>query len=252
MKKTFITISIAILTVSLIFTACTNSNNIIVDKYGDKYIAVTDDDGNMVQDQWGNLIIEVTDEKGEKATQKYIFPEKITNKKNTKIENSVVKINLPDKWEIEKNSALVRLVHNGKCSESKDSVCQIDFGYQNNYTLQEVYNNYMVSVVNLSTLGDDVKNITEDEITLMGMDAKVIYYSIESTNADVYYFVIENELAMMEIKAYIFDDCYSYESLVELINSCATAKKLPKNEYSTDPTKKFTQVQNEPTTDNNK
>lgn len=249
MKKTFISISVLILAISVVFTACSNGDNIIVDKYGDTYVAVTDDDGNKLQDSWGNLIIEVTDEDGEKATQKYVFPEKITNKKNTEIENAVVKIKVPDRWEINQSSSLVRLSHKEKCSSSGNAECQIDFTYQNNYTLQEVYNNYIISVIELSSLGDDIKNIKEDEITLMGKEAKVVYYSIESTNADVYYFAIENELAMIEIKAYVFDDCYSYEELVELINSCATVKKLAKNEISTDPTKKFTQVPKETTTE---
>ena len=94
MKKSLIIISAFLLVFATALTACGNKN-IIVDKDGHSYVPVTDKDGNKQQDKWGRLIIEQTDEDGSKVTQPYVFPDKITNKRNSEIENAVVSVKVP-------------------------------------------------------------------------------------------------------------------------------------------------------------
>ena len=231
MKKSLIIISSLLLVFSVALTAC-GSKNTIVDKDGKTYTYVTDENGN-------------------KVTQIYEFPDKITNKRNTKIENAVVSINVPDGWEVSEDTSFVRLRHNGKCTKSGVAACQLDFGYQQNLTLQETYNEYLTNVVKLSSLGDSISDIKEYEVTLMGKNAKAISYRVASENTDVYYFCIDNGEPMIEITAYVYDKCYDKDSIVELISSCATVKELPTDTVSTHPTDPFTKLSEKPTTTNN-
>ena len=113
MKKSLIIISALFLVFATALTACGNKN-VIVDKNGRTYTPVTDKDGNKQQDKWGRLIIEQTDEDGSKVTQPYDFPDKITNMRNTEIENAVVSIKVPSDWAVSKETSFVRLRHSGK------------------------------------------------------------------------------------------------------------------------------------------
>jgi hypothetical protein len=235
---------------SVVLTACGNSN-VIVDKDGYTYIAVTDEDGSKVQDKWGRLIIENTDADGNSVTQVYEFPDKITNKRNTKAENAVVNVTVPDGWEISQETSFLRLRHSGKCTKSGISACQIDFSYQQNLTLQETYNEYLTNTVKLSSVGGEISDITEYEVTLMGKNAKAISYRVASENTDVYYFCIDDGEPMIEITASVYDKCYDKDSIVELINSCATVKELPTDTVSTNPTDPFTKLSEKTTTENN-
>lgn len=56
---------------------------------------------------------------------------------------------------------------------------------------------------------------------------------------------------MIEITASVYDKCYDSDSMVELINSCATVKELPTDEVSTIPTAPFTKASENTTTANN-
>ena len=188
MKKSLIIISALLLVFATALTACGNKN-VIVDKNGRTYTPVTDKDGNKQQDKWGRLIIEQTDEDGSKVTQPYDFPDKITNKRNTEIENAVVSIKVPSDWAVSKETSFVRLRHSGKCTKSGVAACQIDFGYRQNRTLQETYNEYLINIVQLSQMGDSISDIKEYEVTLMGKNAKAISYRVasENTRADQKY-----------------------------------------------------------------
>ncbi|MEE1245674.1 MAG: hypothetical protein UHL70_00280 [Acutalibacteraceae bacterium] len=250
MKKSLIIISSLLLVFSVALTAC-GSKNTIVDKDGKTYTYVTDKDGNKLQDKWGHLIIENTDADGNKVTQIYEFPDKITNKRNTKIENAVVSVNVPDGWEVSEETSFVRLRHKGKCTKSGVAGCQLDFGYQQNLSLQETYNEYLTNVVKLSSLGDSISDIKEYEVTLMGKNAKAISYRVASENTDVYYFCIDDGEPMIEITASVYDKCYDKDSIVELISSCATVKELPTDTVSTHPTDPFTKLSEKTTTTNN-
>lgn len=251
MKKTLTIISVIFLVFAVVLTACGNSN-VIVDKDGYSYVAVTDKDGNKLQDKWGRLIIEVTDSDGNKSTQPYDFPDKITDKKNSKIENAVVSVNVPKNWAVSKETSFVRLRHEGSCTKSGVPSCQIDFGYSDNLTLQETYNQYLSNVAKLNTIDDKISDIKEYEVTLMGKNAKAISYKIDSEDTDVYYFCIDDGEPMIEITVSVYDKCYNDDSVVELINSCATVKELPTDTMSTNPTEKFTKLSENTTTENNK
>lgn len=243
MKKSLVIISCILLLTSIVLTACGDSN-VIVDNNGYSCTVVTDEDGSWVQDKWGNIIVENTDSDGNKVTQALNFPDKVTDKHNKKIENAVVSINVPSGWSVAESISFVRLRHNGKCSEtSSNSSCQMDFTYSQNLTLQETYNEYLVSVVKLASLdSDEITDIEEYEVTLMGKNAKAISYKIQSTKTDVYYFVIDDGEPMIEITVYVCNGCYDNDSLVELISSCATIKELPTDDSVTATTQKFTKA----------
>lgn len=243
MKKSLVIISCILLLMSITLTACGNSN-ILVDKYGYSHVVATDENGNWKQDKWGNLLVENTDSEGNKVTEPYDFPEKITDKHNKKIENAVVSINVPSGWSVSEVTSFVRLRHKGKCAKnSSNSSCQMDFTYSQNLTLQEVYNNYLANVVMLSSLdSDEITDIEEYEVTLMGKNAKAISYKISSTSTTVYYFVIDGGEPMIEITVHICGDCYDNASLVELISSGATIKELPTDDSVTITTQKFTKA----------
>lgn len=243
MKKSLVIISCILLLISVTLTACGNSN-IIIDNNGYSRKVATDEDGNWLQDKWGNIIVENTDSDGNKVTQPLNFPEKVTDKHNKKIENAVVSINVPSGWSVSEGTSFVRLRHNGKCSEmSSDSSCQMDFTYSQNLTLQETYNQYLASVIKLSSLNpDEITDIEEYEVTLMGKNAKAISYKIQSTKTDVYYFVIDDGEPMIEITVHVCNSCYDNDSLVELISSCATIKELPTDDSIIITTQKFTKA----------
>lgn len=250
MKKSLIILSALLLVFATALTACGNKN-VITDKNGHTYVPVTDDDGVKLQDKWGRLIIEKTDADGNKVTQPYEFPDKITNKRNSEIENAVVKVNVPSDWEVSKDTSFVRLRHSGKCTKSGVPACQIDFTYEQNKTLQETYNSYLTNVVELNGLGDSISDIKEYEVTLMGKNAKAISYRVASENTDVFYFCIDDGEPMIEITASVYDKCYNSDSIVELINSCGTVKELPTDEVSTNATSPFTKASENTTTANN-
>ena len=250
MKKSLIIISALLLVFAIALTAC-GTKNVIVDKDGYSYVPVTDEDGSKQQDKWGSLIIEKTDEDGSKVTQPYEFPDKITNKRNSEIENAVVSIKVPDNWAVSKETSFVRLRHTGKCTKSGVSACQIDFEYKQNRTLQETYNEYLYNIVKLSSMGDSISDIKEYEVTLMGKNAKAISYQVASENTDVFYFCIDDGEPMIEITASVYDKCYDSDSIVELISSCATVKELPTDEVSTNTTAPFTKASENTTTANN-
>lgn len=250
MKKSLIIISVFLLTFSVALTACGNKN-ILVDGDGHSYTLVTDKDGKTLQDKWGRLIIEKTDTDGNTVTQPYDFPDKITNKKNTKIENAVVSINVPSKWSVSEEATFIRLRHSGKCTKSGVPACQMDFTYAQNQTLQETYNEYLTNIVKLNALGDEISDIKEDETTLLGKNAKTISYKIASENTDVYYFCIDDGEPMIEITVSVYDKCYDMASVIELINSCTTIKELPTDDVSTYQTERFTKLSENTTTANN-
>lgn len=251
MKKSLIIISAILLVFSVVLTACGNKN-IIIDKNGHSFVPVTNEEGTKLQDKWGRLIIEQTDEDGSKVTQPYIFPDKITNKRNSEIENAVVSVKVPKSWSVSKETSFVRLRHSGKCTKSGVPACQLDFGYTQNKTLQEAYNEYLYNIVKLSQMGDSISDIKEYEVTLMGRNAKAISYRVTSENADVFYYCIDDGEPMIEITASVYDKCYNNDSIVELINSCATIKELQTDEVSTHPTQPFTKaIDNTETTANN-
>jgi len=62
---------------------------------------------------------------------------------------------------------------------------------------------------------------------------------------------IDDGEPMIEITASVYDKCYDSDSMVELINSCATVKELPTDEVSTNPTAPFTKASENTTTANN-
>lgn len=250
MKKSLIIISAFLLVFSVAMTAC-GKNNSIVDKDGVSYTLATDKDGKTMQDKWGRLIIEKTDNDGNKVTEPYEFPDKITNKRNSKIENAVVSIDVPSNWSVSREVSYVRLRHTGKCTKSGVSACQMEFTYSMNKTLQETYNSYLANIVKLNTIGDEISDITEGETSLLGKNAKTITYKVASENTDVYYFCIDDGEPMIEITVSVYDKCYDKDSVIELINSCTTIKELPTDNVSTHPTERFTKLSENSTTANN-
>lgn len=249
MKKTLIVISALLLVFSVGLTACGNKD-IIVDESGHSYKVVTKKDGDMLQDKWGRLIIEKTDSDGNKVTQPYNFPDKITNKSNSKIENAVVSINVPSGWEVSKETSFIRIKHKGKCVKSDAPACQLEFGYTENKTLQEAYNDYLQQTAKINTISDLISDITEFEVTLMGKNAKAISYRIDSEGMNVFYFCIDDGEPMIEVKVFVYDKCYDKDSIVELINSCATVKELPTDDAVTETTIPFTKLAEKPTAEN--
>ncbi len=234
MKKGIIAVSALVLALSVTFTACGNPV-VLVDESGNKHNIVTDKNKDFIQDKYGNLYEEVENNEGQKVTQLYNFPEIYTNKRNTQIENAIVKVKVPRGWETSGFESFMRICHKGECRDLHQTDCQIEFSYDIKNELDAIYNKQVSSIKKLESLGGDITDVQELTVTLLGKEAKVLSYRAANSEAISLYYCFEYGEPVVEINATIFDSCFTREEIEEVINSCATLKKLGDGTTTTAP-----------------
>ncbi|MDD6275634.1 MAG: hypothetical protein PUB20_02255 [Clostridia bacterium] len=226
MKKYIFAVSITILLLSVLLTACSKKNE-ITDDYGRTHVIATDKDGNILQDPWGNLYEEVTDSDGNTVTQAYDYPVISTNKKKSVVENAVLKMTVPDDWEVSDSESVFRLRHLGKCVDSGIASCQLEVGFESKYTLENTVAQYINSIKKLDKTGELFTEPEQFDAEISGTSAKGVTYSSVDTESVVYCYFIEKGQNIIKIEANVYDGCYNRESIEALLDESCTLKELP-------------------------
>lgn len=225
MKKSIALISALIILLSVSFTAC-SKKNIIYDENGEKHVLLTDKNGNFVQDEYGVIYEVITNSRGEQETKNFVFPNRITNKRNTKIENTFIKLDVPRGWTDFSNGDKLSIQHKGECLDMNKTRCQIDVRYDVMAANDILYEDYIAPVrwlVKTQTSFDDLK---EYETEICGLPAKAVSYRAVDEGGTFYYYLVERGLAAFEIEIYAGDDCFTEDEIKEVVAKAYTLKDL--------------------------
>lgn len=227
MKKSLTIISAIIVTSAVLFTSCSVGKLTIKDSAGEKHILCTDENGNQLQDNYGNVYEKVTDKDGKKVTEIYSFPEIVSNKSMSKIENCWVKVDVPKGWKATASNTIMRLRHSGDCVEVNQNACGIDFNSYFNTSIEEKYDNCKKSADKLYSLSSDICDIREFETEICGVKAKAISYRVASEKTSFYNYFMTNGYFVYSINAVVYDNCYkNSEELVNYLETFITMKNV--------------------------
>ena len=224
MKKSLVVISALTLTLSIAFTACGNKNTFL-DDTGNSHVALTEKNGNYKQDKMGDLY-EVIEKDGTTATQLCEFPAAMTNKAQTWIENAVVHMKVPKGWKTSGVSRQTVLYHSGKCTETDNSHCQIEFKYNSMRTVDEMKEKYLEPVRWLVQKSGECSDLKEYDTEILGLKAKAVSYKFDKTDITCYCYFIQQGYPVIQIETYAYKDCFTEEAMIELINQNCTLKDL--------------------------
>ena len=223
MKKSICVISALILVFAVVFTAC-GKEVTFVDENGKTCIAYTKN-GVIQQDELGN-IIEVTEVSGESVTQPRKFPDLITNKSCSKVENGSLLINVPKGWELSGMKSKIILHHSGECTDTGTPRCELNFRYTKLAYLKDIYDKYLGTVKYLVLSSGECSDLKEYETQLFGHTVKAISFKFDKTNIYCYCYFIQTGYPVTEIEAYVYDKCYTEEALIALLEENVTLKDL--------------------------
>ncbi len=225
MKKSIAVISVLILILSITFTAC-SKRNVVYDENGEKHILLTDNKGNFVQDEYGGVFEVVTDVNGKEKTKNFIFPDKVTNKKGNKIENTFIKLDIPRGWTDFSTNDKLSMQHIDDCLYNNKVQCQIEATWDVMATSDALYEEYRGPVRWLVENVSDYSDLKEYETELFGLSARAISYRADKSGGTFYYYLVERGLAAFEIEAYACDDCYTEDEIKEVIEKAYVLKDL--------------------------
>ncbi|MBR3835733.1 MAG: hypothetical protein IKJ69_02950 [Clostridia bacterium] len=225
MKKSIALISVLIILLSITFTAC-SKKNVVIDEDGEKHVLLTDKNGEFVQDEYGVVFEVVTDSRGETETKRFDFPDRVTNKRGNKIENSFVKLHVPSKWTDFSLADKLSMKHKGKaCLDMNKTQCQVDVKWNVMLTNEKLYEDYRGPVRWLVESQFNFSDLKEYETEICGLPAKAISYR-SAEGGTFYYYLVERGLAAFEIEAYACDECFTEDELKEVISDAYTLKDL--------------------------
>lgn len=223
MKKTLAIISALILVLSVSLTAC-GKKNTFTDSYGNTHVAVNEK-GSTKQDEYGNLY-EVVEKDGTTRTQIFEFPSAMTNKSQSWIENGVLRMKVPKGWQTSGLSSQTVLYHSGKCTETGNSHCQIEFTHNTMRSVDELKEKYLEPVRWLVERSGECSDLKEYETELLGLKAKAVSYKFDKTDITCYCYFIQHGIPTIQIEVYAYKDCYSEEAVIELLNENCKLKDL--------------------------
>ncbi len=226
LKKSLLSISALIMAFSVTLTACGKKQLEYIDSNGNHRIAVTEKDGSVVQNEYGDLFIVETDENGETKTRAASFPEAMTNKSNSVIENGAVRVNVPRGWKTSGLTSVMKICHSsGKCVKKGSPNCEITFSYELNKPVDDLHNKYLGEIQTIinTKMGVDLKEYDKE---VLGKTAKTVYYKLDDANVDCYCYLLMNGPFAIRIEAYISDCCYSEDELIALLSECCILKDL--------------------------
>ncbi len=240
MKKSLIVISALIAASAILFTSCDAGKSVIKDVKGNKHELVEDENGDVYQDYYGNVFEYKTDKEGNKISEVYSYPEVVTNKSRSVIENCWVKVDVPKGWEGADSTTTLRMnMIKGECVDVNQSGCQVDFETFYDMSAEEKYDKYKKNVDNLYSISADIRDVTEFETEICGKAAKAISYRINPSNTTVYYYVMSSDYFTFTIKATVYDKCYTdSQAVVDFLASCITMKNVVNQTTTTAATQK--------------
>ncbi len=225
MKKSIAIISALIILLSVSFTAC-SKKNVIYDENGEKHILLTNKNGDFVQDEYGGVFEVITNSRGEQQTKNFALPDKVTNKKGNKIENTFIKLELPRKWIDFSGNDKLSIQHKGKCLDMNRAQCQVDVKWDVMSTNDVLYKEYLGPVEWLVQSQFDFDDLKEYDTEICGVPAKAVSYRAVKEGGTFYYYLVEKGLAAFEIEAYACDDCFTEDEIKEVIEKAYTLKDL--------------------------
>ena len=225
MKKSLFVISSIIIAFALVFTACGKKETTFVDQLGTTHIAYTHKDGSTKQDKLGNVYEVVTDLDGSTRTKIMKFPDVVTNKSNSIIENSALKIKVPKGWKTSGHKNKIILQHSGECSDM-GSHCEIYFRSDVMQLLSDKYAAYLNNVKYLIDFSSECSDLKEYETKMFDTTVKAVSYKMDNTDTYCYCYFIQKEAPVIEIEAYAYEKCYSEEELIALLEKYVTIKDL--------------------------
>ncbi|MBR5262241.1 MAG: hypothetical protein IKV49_00325 [Clostridia bacterium] len=225
MKKSIAVISVLILVLSITFTAC-SKKNVIYDENGEKHVILTDKHGDFVQDEYGGIYEVITNSLGEKETKGFVFPDRVTNKRGNKIENSFIKLKVPKGWSDFSANNKLSIQHGGECFDMQEAQCQVDIKWDVMGASDDIYENYMGPVRWLVESQFNFGDLKEYETEIFGLPARAVSYRTDGEGGTFYYYLVERGLAAFEIEAYACDRCFTEDEIKEVIEKAYTLKDL--------------------------
>lgn len=225
MKKSLLAVSSLILVFAVTLSSC-GKNSVYKDEYGNTHVAATEKGGVTKQDKFGNLYEVVTDVDGKTKTQVAKFPDVMTNKSNSWIENGVLHIDVPKGWETSGSSQKIILHHAGECTDTGTPRCELTFTHSTMSTVEEEYAKYLKNVKYLIDNSGECSELKEYETKLLGTTVKAISYKLDKSNIYSYCYFVQKEIPIIRIETYAYDKCYTEDELIALLEECVTLKEL--------------------------
>lgn len=219
--------SVALILVAVVvFVIVRGRKDIIVDKYGQTHIVVTNFWGEFVQDEYGNLFEKVTDENGNKVTRGYIFPDRVVNKKGNKIENAFIKLRIRDDWTDFSHNDYLSIQHEGNCANNTTH-CQVEIRYDIMADSNQLYAKEKgLARGYTEKISQYYSNLKEYETEIFGLKARAMSYNVKTDDSDgvIYYYLVEQGLAAFEIRVHAEKSCFATEA--DIIKAIEKSYKL--------------------------
>lgn len=219
--------SIALILVAVIvFVIARGKKDVIVDKFGQTHIVLTNFWGEFVQDEYGNLFEKVTDENGNDITKSYIFPDRVKNKKGNKIENAFIKLHIRDGWTDFSHNDFISIQHEGNCA-NKETHCQVEIRYDIMANSNHLYSKEKgLARGYTEKISKYYGNLKEYETEIFDLKARAMSYTVKTDNSDavIYYYLVEQGLAAFEIRVHAEKSCFATEA--DIIKAIEKSYKL--------------------------
>lgn len=215
-----------VLVAVIVFVVARGRKEVIVDNNGQTHIVVTDFWGNFVQDEYGNLFEKVTDDQGNKVTKGYIFPDRVVNKSGNKIENAFISLKIPKGWADFCTNDLIAIQHEGPCMDSNKPQCEIKIRYDIMADPNALYATEKGLARGYTEKIDGFADLKEYETEIFGLKARAMSYTSGHGEGTYYYYIVEQGLALFEIRAYACNSCFDEASLIEQMEKAYTLKNL--------------------------
>lgn len=222
--------SVALILVAIIvFIIARGKKDIIVDKYGQTHIVVTNFWGDFVQDEYGNLFEKVTDENGNDITKSYIFPDRVKNKNGDKIENAFIKLHIRKDWSDFSHNKYLSIQHEGNCAKNTTH-CQVEINYDIMSSSDQLYSKEKSLARGYTEkISQYYGNLKEYETEIFGLKARAMSYTIKTDDSDgvIYYYLVEQGLAAFEIRVHAEKSCFATEAdIIKVIEKSYKLKDL--------------------------
>ncbi|MBO5421973.1 MAG: hypothetical protein J6A67_08570 [Clostridia bacterium] len=224
-KIVFVAVALVIVALIVFFVA-RGKKDALVDDVGQTHIVVTDIHGDFVQDEYGNLYEKVKDENGVDTTKSYIFPDKVVSSNGKKIENAFIKLKLNKGWSDYCANDYLGMQHIGVCKDTGKPQCEVKIRYDimadpnNLYAKEKGLARAYVEKI------DGFDNLKEYETEVLGLKAKAMSYTSNHGEGTFYYYLVEQGLALFEIRAFAYNECFTEAELIEEIGKAYELKNL--------------------------
>lgn len=242
-SKIVFAVAALILVAIIVFFVARGKKDAIVDEQGQTHIVVTDIHGEFVQDEYGNLFEKITDANGVKTTKSYIFPDRIVNKSGKKIENAFIKLKLGKNWSDYSANDYLGMQHNGVCKDNGKPLCEVKIRYDIMADPNALYATEKGLARGYTEKIDGFDNLKEYETEIFGLKARAISYTSNHGEGTFYYYLVEQGLALFEIRAFGYNECFAEADLIseiekafELKNLGGTRPEIPSTEAPTEET----------------